>query len=119
MRVYRFEKDGEELKIPAEKIAGRLWFHHKGETHCYDLHSENKSGSQKAPMPGRVIAVKAQKGEVLQKGDVVLIMEAMKMEYVLEAGVNGVLKELNAKEGESVSQGQCLAVLDLEESPDA
>ena len=60
---------------------------------------------------GTVWKLERQAGDTLAEGDTVLIIESMKMEIPIDAPANGVLKELLVAEGESVSEGQVLAVM--------
>ncbi len=60
---------------------------------------------------GTVWKLERQAGDTLTEGDTILIIESMKMEIPIDAPANGVLRELLVAEGESVSEGQVLAVL--------
>ena len=60
---------------------------------------------------GTVWKLERQAGDTLAEGDTILIIESMKMEIPIDAPANGVLKELLVVEGESVSEGQVLAVM--------
>lgn len=74
------------------------------------------SGSQgsikvNAPMPGKVLAIKKNVGDAVKKGDVVLIIEAMKMENEIVAPEDGTVASINAAEGAMVEAGSVLATL--------
>lgn len=60
---------------------------------------------------GTVWKVERQAGDSLSNGDVVMIIESMKMEIPIDAPADGVLQELLVAEGEAVTEGQVLAVL--------
>lgn len=62
----------------------------------------------KAPMPGLVIAVSVEVGQAVQRGDALLILEAMKMENVLKSPGDGVVKAIFTKKGEAVEKGHIL-----------
>lgn len=62
----------------------------------------------KAPMPGKVLEVKVTAGDTVQKGDSVLILEAMKMENVIKAPGAGKVKTVKVNQGESVEKNQVL-----------
>ncbi len=68
-----------------------------------------------APMPGLVIDVKTSAGERVKRGQVLLILEAMKMQNELTAEVDGVVSEVNVKKGDTVSLGQKLVVIEPQE----
>ncbi|AWL12683.1 Oxaloacetate decarboxylase [Saliniradius amylolyticus] len=61
-----------------------------------------------APLAGNVIKLKVSTGQQVQKGDVVMIMEAMKMETEVRAAHNGTVAEILVKEGDAVQSGQPL-----------
>lgn len=64
-----------------------------------------------APMPGKILAVKADAGKAVKKGEVVLVLEAMKMENEIVAPQDGVVASVNVAVGASVEAGEVLATL--------
>lgn len=64
-----------------------------------------------APMPGMIIRYEVKEGAAVNEGDVVLILEAMKMENSITSPVAGTVKQINYKEGDSVQKGDVLAVI--------
>ena len=58
-----------------------------------------------APMPGKVLRVLVAQGDTVQRGTVVAILEAMKMENELRAGGDGTVGRIPVKEGQNVSKG--------------
>lgn len=64
-----------------------------------------------APMPGKVLAVKAAVGTKVTKGQVVMVLEAMKMENEIVAPQDGTVASINVNEGASVEAGAVLATL--------
>ncbi len=60
----------------------------------------------RSPVSGIVVRVAAQPGQTLQVGDVLLVLEAMKMETNITAPVAGKVKSIKAAPGESVQKGQ-------------
>ena len=64
-----------------------------------------------APMPGKILAVKAKEGDSVKAGDVLLVLEAMKMENDIVAPQEGVVASINVKVGDSVESGAKLASL--------
>ena len=63
------------------------------------------------PMPGRVVEVKVREGDVVAKGAVVLVLEAMKMRSEVTAPVDGVVKEIRVREGANVRAREPLLFL--------
>ena len=65
-----------------------------------------------APMPGKILSVKANAGQAVKKGDVLMILEAMKMENEVVAPSDGTVASIDVTEGSSVEAGAVLATLD-------
>ena len=55
------------------------------------------------PMPGLVVSINVSEGEKIEAGQTLAIVEAMKMENVLKAEKNGVVKKINCKAGDSLA----------------
>ncbi|MDA1073952.1 MAG: ATP-grasp domain-containing protein [Proteobacteria bacterium] len=72
-------------------------------------------GGLKAPMPGKVLATMAKVGDQVSKGDVLLILEAMKMEHRITAPVDGTVTEVHVVVGDQVANDQMLVVLKAQE----
>jgi len=70
--------------------------------------SSKKMNSLKAPMPGLVIEWFIQEGDIVSKGDKLLILEAMKMENVIKASGDGKVKKIHALKGHAVEKNQLL-----------
>ena len=66
----------------------------------------------RAPMPGRVVLVQAKPGQSVKAGDVMLVIEAMKMELALKAPRDGVVAEIRAQAGDFVEADMVLATLE-------
>jgi len=64
-----------------------------------------------SPMPGKIISIKANIGDKLKKGDVILILEAMKMENEIVAPSDGTVASINVTPGKAVEAGTLLATL--------
>lgn len=65
----------------------------------------------KAPMPGKVIAVNVSAGDTVEKGQVVAVMEAMKMEHSLTAPRDGLVESVGAELNAQVPEGEILVAL--------
>lgn len=65
-----------------------------------------------APMPGKILAVKANPGQSVKKGEVVLLLEAMKMENEVVAPQDGTIASVNVNSGDMVEAGNVLATMD-------
>jgi propionyl-CoA carboxylase alpha chain len=76
------------------------------------------SGSLLAPMPGSVVSVAVRDGDEVTAGDVVLVLEAMKMQHTISAPGDGVVSDLAAT-GTQVTAGDVLAVVSTAQPPNA
>jgi 3-methylcrotonyl-CoA carboxylase alpha subunit len=89
-RVYRLEDEGEGRPGAARHVAGAL----------------------EAPMPGRVIKLGVEVDQTVEKGDEILVVEAMKMENALRAPRAGRVTAVHTRVGEMVAPGRALVELD-------
>ena len=65
-----------------------------------------------APMPGKILSIKTEVGKSVKKGEVMLILEAMKMENEIVASQDGTVASINVSVGDQVEAGNTLATLD-------
>ena len=66
----------------------------------------------KSPMPGTILDINVQVGQSVNAGDVVVVMEAMKMENEIVASVSGKIAEICVKKGDSVDTDAVIAVIE-------
>jgi biotin carboxyl carrier protein len=69
-------------------------------------------GGVAAQIAGRIISVKVKPGQAIAQGDVLLLLEAMKMENEVKAPAGGTIKEILVADGDRVSEGQTLIVIE-------
>ena len=89
--VYRFEAD---QGVPGRRRRGAL-----------------AAGPLTAPMPATVRRIEVKPGQAVRRGDVLIVLEAMKMELPVRATADGTIARLNCREGDLVQPGQELAEL--------
>jgi acetyl/propionyl-CoA carboxylase alpha subunit len=121
MKKFEFEINGEIFKGYGEKVGKDFWVSLNGKTFKFEDESKKRNRNTKgnvsnpnqilAPMPGKITSIKKSTGDV-KLGDVVVMMEAMKMEYSLKANKDGKIKSISVKEGDQVTQGQLLAEIE-------
>jgi propionyl-CoA carboxylase alpha chain len=82
--------------------------------------TEVATGGYVAPMPGKVIEIRVGPGDLVEKGQLLVALEAMKMEHQVIASSDGVVSEVRVARGQQVDVGEVLLVVDAREetSPD-
>jgi propionyl-CoA carboxylase alpha chain len=75
------------------------------------------AGSALAPMPGGVVRVHVAVGDRVEAGQVLVVLEAMKMEHAVHAGAAGTVTEVDVAEGDQVETGRILAVVEPDTMP--
>ncbi|MGB8634045.1 MAG: biotin carboxylase N-terminal domain-containing protein [Rhodanobacteraceae bacterium] len=81
---------------------GRRWTFSRAAAFSWDADDGAGGNSIIAPMPGRIVVLKAAAGDQVDEGDELLVMEAMKMELSLKAPCSGRIDSINASEGDFV-----------------
>ncbi|GAA5877912.1 hypothetical protein JCM16303_000279 [Sporobolomyces ruberrimus] len=76
--------------------------------------SGSKGGGARAPMPSKIVEVKVKAGDRVEAGQLLVVVEAMKMEHVLKAPKAGVVEKVTAQEGDLVKEGQLLVIFEAE-----
>ncbi|CAN5290081.1 acetyl-CoA carboxylase biotin carboxylase subunit [soil metagenome] len=113
--------DGTTRRVLAATSGATTWLHLDGAAHAVvELAPERlgagagtHDGDVRSPMPGSVIAVHSTVGDQVAVGDVLLVVEAMKMEHALTAPVAGAVSELTVRVCDQVAVDQLLAVVTL------
>ena len=72
---------------------------------------EAGSGEVTAPMPGNILDIKVKEGDSVKAGDVIMILEAMKMEIEVTATATGKITSINVQKGAMVNTGDTVAVI--------
>ena len=86
--------DGDVFKVKPVELTGKKKTKKKDE------------GDLSSPISGKVVNVKVKNGDSVKKGDVLLVIEAMKMEYLIRAPFDGKVKKVNFKEKDQIEIGQ-------------
>lgn len=74
----------------------------------FDNVKQNKMLEIKAPMPGLVLNVVVEEGQEVNKGDNLLVLEAMKMENIIKSPSSGTVKKINVTKGDKVEKNEIL-----------
>jgi len=67
---------------------------------------KKEGGDLSSPISGKVVSVKVKTGDAIKKGSVLMVIEAMKMEYIIRAPYDGKIKKVNFKEKDQIEIGQ-------------
>mmetsp|Transcript_13813 Transcript_13813/g.18036 ORF Transcript_13813/g.18036 Transcript_13813/m.18036 type:complete len:718 (-) Transcript_13813:409-2562(-) len=81
----------------------------------FDGGSATSSGAYTAPMPGKIVKVMVSKGDQVEEGQTMIIMEAMKMEHVIKASRDGVVSAVSVEVDDFVEDSQTLCSLEQAE----
>jgi acetyl/propionyl-CoA carboxylase alpha subunit len=73
-----------------------------------DTQSSARIDNLKAPMPGLVLDIRVSEGQQFYKNDPIVVLEAMKMENILKAHADGIVKKINVKKGDKVEKNQVM-----------
>ena len=123
MTEVEFEFEGRRYRGFVATKGTETWYHVDGHTWKESEVTRRRSGgvnssledprAVKAPMPGKIVKLIKGQGEEVAAGDVVVVMEAMKMEYTLKSAAAGKVSEILCKVGEQVSLGTELVRLEV------
>ena len=112
------EIDGRTHFVPFVVTGSRVQFAFDGEIYTVDLPERGRARARKshdhsleAPMPGLVLKVLCAAGDKVQKGQQLVILEAMKMEHAVLAPRDGTIAAVNCREGEMVQPGVDLVTM--------
>lgn len=121
--IISVELDGIEKTVEAEVIDKNLWFKVDDRIYSQDLLELGEGGFKKsksaakspykilAPMPGKITKMFINGNQTVNKGDPLLVMEAMKMEYTLKADITTTVEKILVKVTDQVTLGQLLVQL--------
>ena len=76
---------------------------------------KKKSGTVSANIPGKIVTIEVNEGDVVEEGQVILILEAMKMQNEIQAPISGTVSSVTCEEGQSIEANVPLVVIE----PDA
>ena len=123
MRAYRITVDGEPFAVTVEEVpAGPAGAPDRPLPPARrrpsttpadrDTAAGHRAAEMRAPMPGKILAVHAVAGEPVERGAVLVVLEAMKMENDLLAPADGKVKSVHVQGGALVNTGDLLVILE-------
>ena len=98
-RAFEVQVEEEQAAAPHERRTGGR---------------KSKSGTVSTPIPGKVVEVEVVVGQSVREGDVVLVLEAMKMQNEVAAPISGTVTEINCAAGENVEANVPLIIIEAE-----
>jgi biotin carboxyl carrier protein len=114
--VISFDKDAKSFEIKVNHniytVAVQDRFDQLLKQMGIDGAAGKKVNDIKAPMPGMVLQVMVEAGQVIQKGDAIVVLEAMKMENILKSPTDGKVKKVQVIKGDKVDKNQVMVFLD-------
>jgi acetyl/propionyl-CoA carboxylase alpha subunit len=109
---WAFDPDGVVLDIEGRAVRARLARPPSVESALHRAHhADGTAAAISAPMPGVVLAVRVREGESVEAHQVLLVLEAMKMENAVAAPVDGTVARLLVRAGQAVQRGDVLVEL--------
>tara|TARA_B100001013_G_scaffold310108_1_gene214754 strand:+ start:291 stop:689 length:399 start_codon:yes stop_codon:yes gene_type:complete len=97
--TFEVQVDQDEVVVPRKrKTEGR----------------KTKSGNVSTTIPGKVVTVEVTMGQSVQEGDVILVLEAMKMQNEVAAPITGTVTEINCAAGDNVEANVPLVIIEAE-----
>lgn len=118
MNWIEVEHEGRTIRLPAARQGRGVWIGWPGRAMHFGPEERTAAARHaldtdvRAPMTGKVVQVRVRPGDSVNAGDVVVILEAMKMEYRLAAPLGGTVRSVACREGELVDLGRTLVALE-------
>ena len=132
MKKRKVKVDGEEYEVELEKQNGLWNVTIEGKSFNIEIESSSvgdtsvskrkkanrgkKSGTISSTIPGKIVSISAKEGQMVSEGDVVMILEAMKMQNEIQAPLSGTVTAINCKPGDSVEANSPLIIIQPEEN---
>ncbi len=128
MKKFNIKVNGKSYEVEVEEIGGASFVPQApaaGQAASAVTPSETKAASSnapatsgakgaievKAPMPGTINAINVKVGDTIKKGQVIAILEAMKMENEIMADADATVSSVNVSQGQSVNTGDIIVTL--------
>jgi acetyl-CoA/propionyl-CoA carboxylase biotin carboxyl carrier protein len=113
-RTYVVAKDGDTLWLGRDGLAWAV--RERGPVDAVAAEAAGAGGPVRSPMPGTVTVVEVTEGQTVAAGDRLVVVEAMKMEHVLTAPVDGVVRDVAARAGATVAKDAVLLTVETAEN---
>ena len=131
MKKRKVKVDGEEYEVELEKQDGVWNVSIEGKSFSIEIEGGSvgdsagskrkkkgrgkKSGIISSTIPGKIVSIAVAEGDNVAEGDVVMILEAMKMQNEIQAPLSGTVTAVNCKPGDSIEANSPLVIIQPEE----
>ena len=131
MKKRKVKVDGEEYEVELEKQEGVWNVTIEGKSFSIEIEGGSvgdsagskrkkkgrgkKSGTISSTIPGKIVSIAVEEGDKVAEGDVVMILEAMKMQNEIQAPLSGTVTAVNCKPGDSIEANSPLVIIQPEE----
>ena len=131
MKNRKVKVDGEEYEVELEKQEGVWNVTIEGKSFRIEIEGGSvgdmagnkrkkkgrgkKSGTISSTIPGKIVSIAVEEGDIVAEGDVVMILEAMKLQNEIQAPLSGSVTAVNCKPGDSIEANSPLIVIQPEE----
>lgn len=131
MKKRKVKVDGEEYEVELEKQEGVWNVSIEGKIFRIEIEGGSvgessgskrkkkgrgkKSGTMSSTIPGKIVSIAVEEGANVAEGDVVMILEAMKMQNEIQAPLSGTVTAVNCKPGDSIEANSPLLIIQPEE----
>ena len=107
--VWKVLVDGHEFSVKTDGGAGRKVVRKRKESR-----KSVKSGVVSSPIPGKIVSLSVGNGDSVLEGDVVMILEAMKMQNEIQAPISGKITQMSCEPGDSIEANSPLLIIEPE-----
>ena len=111
MKKYKVNVNGTSYEIEIELMSETEAASAPKQAPAPSTQATGEGEAVNAPMPGTILDVKVNVGDSVKKGQVLMILEAMKMENEIMAGVDGVVTSVGVAKGATVQTGDALCTI--------
>ena len=131
MKNRKVKVDGEEYEVELEKQEGVWNVTIEGKSFRIEIEGGSvgdtagnkrkkkgrgkKSGTISSTIPGKIVSIAVEEGDIVAEEDVVMILEAMKMQNEIQAPLSGTVTAVNCKPGDSIEANSPLVIIQPEE----
>ena len=114
--VKYLDKTTSSMKVVVDGIPITLNMHHKLDEIVYKHSGGGAADTAQtllhSQIPGKVVSIEAKEGTKVNKGDVICVLESMKMQVSVKSHKDGIIKKINIKQGGSVAKNDVIAEIE-------